>query len=235
MELFLAINCAVAHLYPLLLADIPDSLSYALSRYTASSPMCRIGPVDSAVCPQRMLGSDNVSIHQHLPGFFHCGPGGLLADSPKQRQSCQTIRSSVSVLHGRWYFEVVLGAGLLSVGWVDSDFHGTDHISTFLPNPSSLRSASMHRMCLDNVSFFSGVGSCEHSWGFDSVRHGVFHDGNAKDYGRSHRWRPKDVIGCAIDLDEQTISFFINGSPFGVAYADFRNQSSGQEFYAAVR
>lgn len=44
-------------------------------------------------------------------------------------------------------------------------------------------------------------------------------------------WSAGDVIGCAIDLDEGTVSFMRNGCDLGVAFTDVRRL---QAYFPAV-
>ena len=35
------------------------------------------------------------------------------------------------------------------------------------------------------------------------------------------KWKPKDVLGVAIDLDNQTINYYLNGVDLGTAFQGF--------------
>ena len=88
------------------------------------------------------------------------------------------------VFSGKWYFELkVHTAGCVQVGWVDSAYDGGADIG-------------------------EGVGDDCHSWAFDGWRMYLWHE-LSSEWGA--KWSPGDVVGCAVDIDEGTMSFFLNG------------------------
>lgn len=113
-----------------------------------------------------------------------------------------------SVTKGKWYFEVLLQtAGCVQIGWVDSAYEG-------------------------GFDQGRGVGDDEHSWAYDGWRMYLWHEFSA-DWGA--RWAPGDVVGCAVDMDNFTLSFFLNGFGeeigMGVGFTNFK--SSGGLYPAA--
>jgi hypothetical protein len=85
---------------------------------------------------------------------------------------------------GKWYYELHLNtAGCVQVGWVDSAYEG-------------------------NADNGEGVGDDEHSWAFDGWRMYLWHK-TSVEWGS--RWDKGDTVGCAVDFDEGTMSFFLNG------------------------
>ncbi len=97
------------------------------------------------------------------------------------------------LMSGKWYYEfTILKKGVAQVGWADLDFVGSTK---------------------DGV----GVGDDKHSWGVDLERKLLWFNGK-KDYGKA--WKNKSVIGCAVDVDNRSISFSLDGDwkyPMGVA------------------
>lgn len=100
---------------------------------------------------------------------------------------------------GKWYFEVVLHtAGCLQIGWADLAFIGGSHNG-------------------------EGVGDDAHSWAFDGWRVCGWHE-KAIEWGAV--WKVGDVVGCGVDFDNGTISYYLNGHGeaigMGVAYRDVK-------------
>jgi len=62
-----------------------------------------------------------------------------------------------------------------------------------------------------------GVGDDDSSYAFDGYRLVTWHSGK-KHYGRI--WDIGDILGVAINLDDQQIEFFLNGVSLGVAYTN---------------
>eukprot|EP01038_Epipyxis_sp_PR26KG_P004035 gene4035-5772_t len=85
---------------------------------------------------------------------------------------------------GKWYYELtLLTAGCVQVGWVNTAFEG-------------------------GAEAGQGVGDDIHSWAYDGWRSYLWHESSA-DWGG--RWTVDDVVGCAVDVDAGTMSFFLNG------------------------
>jgi hypothetical protein len=102
---------------------------------------------------------------------------------------------------GKWYYEAtLLTAGCLQIGWADSSFHGHCHADRG-----------------------DGCGDGPSSWAYDGWRRYKWH-GVATEWGA--RWSLGDVVGCCIDLDDEVISFTLNGRGgdvgMGVAFTDIR-------------
>eukprot|EP01124_Arcella_intermedia_P031565 TRINITY_DN7153_c0_g1_i1.p1 TRINITY_DN7153_c0_g1~~TRINITY_DN7153_c0_g1_i1.p1 ORF type:complete len:1682 (+),score=401.80 TRINITY_DN7153_c0_g1_i1:436-5046(+) len=102
----------------------------------------------------------------------------------------------VIAVRGKWYYEIILQSDAVAqIGWTDLFFKA-------------------------NSKAGFGVGDDKHSWAYDGNRLVLWHgEMYAKKWGI--RWRTGDVIGCAADLDNRTLSFSHNGKwdkPMGVAY-----------------
>ncbi|KAL6050735.1 E3 ubiquitin-protein ligase RKP [Balamuthia mandrillaris] len=115
---------------------------------------------------------------------------------------------------GRWYFEVELlhttGHPNMQLGW--------------LTNPFDVDSRLHY-----------GVGDDSHSWGFDGFRLMRYYNGKQpRDYGE-RQWQNGDRIGCCLDLDASTISYYLNGCYLGVAFSSVtEDQPNGSFFYPSV-
>jgi hypothetical protein len=69
-----------------------------------------------------------------------------------------------------------------------------------------------------------GVGGDAHSWSFDGVRVKKWHDSATEGVEYGTAWATGDVVGFAVDLDQKTMGFSLNGSwaaPMGQAFAGF--------------
>jgi hypothetical protein len=77
----------------------------------------------------------------------------------------------------------VLTAGCVQVGWVDTLYEG-------------------------GADAGQGVGDDPHSWAFDGWRSYIWHETSAE-WGT--KWASGDTVGCALDCDNKTMSFFLNG------------------------
>ena len=69
-----------------------------------------------------------------------------------------------------------------------------------------------------------GVGDDSVSWGFDGIRRNLWGDNqigqSAEDNTYGVEWNNGDVLGLAVDIDNKTMSFFVNGVALGVAFSD---------------
>jgi len=124
------------------------------------------------------------------------------------------VGDRILLTEGKWYYEVKVlslegrdGNAVAFVGWCDGFFFG---------------SSIVHQ----------GIGDDAHSWGWGtkSGRQAppqLKHNGKARPWlgaeSKVRNWNPKDVIGCAVDLDEKTIQFSLNGvwGPNAVAFKGF--------------
>ena len=124
-----------------------------------------------------------------------------------EKLSCGGIRSSgfpsvgcrgFAVNSGKWYYEVVLDtAGCIQVGWVDIAYTG-------------------------NSEAGEGVGDCSHSWAYDGWRL-LKWNGSSAEWGA--KWSVGDTVGCALDMENGEMSFFLNGYSqeinMGLAFHNF--------------
>ncbi|EGD82586.1 hypothetical protein PTSG_03239 [Salpingoeca rosetta] len=137
------------------------------------------------------------------------GPAGvgftvfsLGAYTPRTRQfTCveavrafPSIRSDVAVCAGKWMFEVVI-----------------------VTTPETIQLGWCSPACRFTAS--DGVGDSRDSYAYDGMRRRKWNVGSRK-YGE--HWVQGDVIGCCIDLDQGTISYYRNGRDLGVAFDKVR-------------
>jgi len=116
------------------------------------------------------------------------------------RSNFSTCCANTALSKGKWMYEVLLlSRGIMQLGWT---------------TPKSFASFTTQE----------GVGDTEHSFAFDGKRIKKWNKG-AVEYGEE--WNVGDVIGCAIDLDEGSITYYRNGTSLGTA---FENVKTGRDF-----
>uniref|UniRef100_A0A1A9VGU9 RING-type E3 ubiquitin transferase n=1 Tax=Glossina austeni TaxID=7395 RepID=A0A1A9VGU9_GLOAU len=109
--------------------------------------------------------------------------------SVRSQGSFNTIKANVCVYGGRWMYEIQLHSkGVMQIGWCSNK-------------------------CLFNEN--SGVGDSKLSYGFDGSKQQSWHISTNK-YGE--KWQIGDIIGVAIDVDKEEVSFYRNGKSLGVAF-----------------
>lgn len=104
-----------------------------------------------------------------------------------------TFATESSKTSGKWYYEVNLNSvsnGIAQIGFADANFKPTSNED--------------------------GVGDDDHSWGFDGNRMCKWGNSGSVTYGST--WKDGDVLGCAIDLDDKYVEFYLNGKSMGKAF-----------------
>ncbi|XP_035827720.1 E3 ubiquitin-protein ligase RNF123 [Aplysia californica] len=115
-----------------------------------------------------------------------------------------SIKASCCVYEGKWVYELMLGSkGVMQLGW-----------------------------CTSNCRFSQeeGVGDTRDSYAYDGSRLRKWNV-RTKRYGEP--WMSGDVISCAIDCDEGTITFYRNGVSMGEAFSSVR-VGAGYAYFPAV-
>lgn len=116
-----------------------------------------------------------------------------------------SVRFNACVWKGKWMYEVTLEtSGVQQLGWATISCPFTDR---------------------------KGVGDAEDSYAFDGRRVSKWNT-DQRAYGQS--WVVGDVIGCCIDLDTDTISFYRNGVSLGVAFSGIRKMGPRVGYYPAI-
>ncbi|XP_008211688.1 E3 ubiquitin-protein ligase RNF123 isoform X2 [Nasonia vitripennis] len=109
--------------------------------------------------------------------------------SVNSQSNFSTMRANTGVYRGKWMYEVQLGSkGVMQLGW------GT-------------------AQCKFNQE--SGVGDIVNSYAYDGNR---VRKWNVSTHKYGEPWLSGDIIGCAIDMDNGSISFYRNGKNLGVAF-----------------
>lgn len=141
--------------------------------------------------------------------FRSNGGSGIVAVEAHRLEvtSCSnfsTIRANCCVYKGKWVYEVMLGSqGMMQIGW-----------------------------CTINCKFFheEGVGDTVDSYAFDGNRVRKWNKTTQR-YGEA--WSSGDIISCAIDCDEGTVTFYRNGNSMGKAFSNI-NLGPGYAYFPAV-
>jgi len=115
-----------------------------------------------------------------------------------QGNNFENVRADVKVRGGKWFYEVkLLTYGKMHFGWC------TDK-------------------CQIATNANTGIGNDNESWGYDGSSQKAWYGTNTTNNGRyGEYWNNGDVIGCVLDLEAKTMSFYRNGKDMGVAFTNF--------------
>ncbi|XP_005101311.1 RING finger and SPRY domain-containing protein 1 [Aplysia californica] len=121
--------------------------------------------------------------------------------------SFESVRCTFQVDSGVWYYEVtIVTDGVMQIGWATKD-------SKFLNYDGC------------------GIGDDEFSMAYDGCRQLIWYHAQSKLH--THRcWKPGDILGLLLDLDNQYLIFSLNGDPLPRYKQLFTHARSG--FFAAA-
>jgi len=121
-------------------------------------------------------------------------------------KNLEHVRADVKITAGKWYFEVKLTTnGKIHIGWCNS-------------------------RCSMPLNTSSAIGHTDDGWTYDGSSQYAFHGNNSGTrYG--DYWNVNDVVGCILDCEEKTISYYRNGTDMGVA---FTGVAAGDGLYPCV-
>ncbi|KAG0327792.1 RING finger and SPRY domain-containing protein 1, partial [Podila humilis] len=103
----------------------------------------------------------------------------------------ESIRATKSVTCGKWFYEVLLvTAGIMQLGWA------TTHCQ-FSPEEGT------------------GIGDDIHGFSFDGCRNLIWAEGESEPYGNEDSWKPGDILGFYLDIDNAILECFLNGKSLG--------------------
>jgi len=138
--------------------------------------------------------------------YLKIGPNGLEARC--DASSFESVRCTFQVDAGSWYYEVVIvTGGVMQIGWAT-------RLSKFLNHEGY------------------GIGDDEFSLAYDGCRQLVWHNANCESQPDLPQWRPGDVVGSLIDIENQEIVFSVNGVSLPPFTQVFKNAKSG--YFAAA-
>ncbi|XP_078339872.1 E3 ubiquitin-protein ligase RNF123-like isoform X1 [Crassostrea virginica] len=115
-----------------------------------------------------------------------------------------TVRANCCVYRGKWMYEVMLWSkGVMQLGWCTIK-------------------------C--KFSYEDGVGDTKDSYSYDGSR---LRKWNIKTQKYGEAWLAGDVITCALDCDNKTMTFYRNGKSMGEAFRNIKT-GSGYAYFPAV-
>lgn len=121
--------------------------------------------------------------------------------------SFESVRCTFQVDAGVWYYEVlIITDGVMQIGWATKD-------SKFLN----------HDGC--------GIGDDEFSMAYDGCRQLIWYQAQSETHTHPC-WKPGDVLGLLLDVQNQTLLFYLNGNPLPPYRQLFNHARSG--FFAAA-
>jgi len=133
--------------------------------------------------------------------YLKIGPNGLEARC--DASSFESVRCTYSVNSGCWYYEVlIITSGVMQIGW-----------------------ATKQSKFLNHEGY--GIGDDEFSQAYDGCRQLMWFNASCECQSELPRWKEGDIVGCFIDIDNQTIVFSLNGAQLKPFNQVFQNTSSG--------
>ncbi|XRA97558.1 E3 ubiquitin-protein ligase RKP [Pycnococcus provasolii] len=177
----------------------------------------RIGPTreesevaPTAAAPVSVGPSTQVSFSRHATLHPSAASGtaghmGANAGDVESVSNFSSWKANACVFGGKWQYEVCLRtAGIQQIGWV------TDACS---------------------FTHEEGVGDASDSYAYDGKRVKKWNVAS-QPYGQP--WECGDVIGCVLDVDKGTASFYRNGEALGTAFSSVRRARPMLAYYPAV-
>ncbi|XP_052816971.1 RING finger and SPRY domain-containing protein 1-like [Mya arenaria] len=152
------------------------------------------------------LSTTNVMLNSNdVSEYLKIAPNGL--DARCDASSFESVRTTFQVDSGVWYYEVtIVTAGVMQIGWATKD-------SSFLNHEGY------------------GIGDDEFSIAYDGCRQRIWYGAHSQPH-KHPCWKPGDILGLLLDVDNQAIIFSLNGSPLPPESDLFMCARSG--FFAAA-
>lgn len=135
---------------------------------------------------QEDLSKINVMLNcNDVSEYLKISPDGLEARC--DASSFESVRCTFQVDSGIWYYEVtIVTAGVMQIGWATKD-------SSFLNHEGY------------------GIGDDEFSIAYDGCRQRIWYGAHSQPH-KHPCWKPGDILGLLLDVDNQKIVFSLNGS-----------------------
>ncbi|KAH3778564.1 hypothetical protein DPMN_180031 [Dreissena polymorpha] len=142
---------------------------------------------------------------QDVSEYLKIAPNGLEARCDVS--SFESVRCTFQVDSGVWYYEVtIVTAGVMQIGWATKD-------SNFLNHEGY------------------GIGDDEFSIAYDGCRQRIWYSAHSQPHTHPC-WKPGDILGLLLEVDNQYIIFSLNGVPLPQERDLFLCARSG--FFAAA-
>lgn len=165
------------------------------------------------ICEGRPYSYENIDT-QHLNAmlnsndvseYLKISPDGLQARC--DASSFESVRCTFQVDEGVWYYEAtIITAGVMQIGWATKD-------SKFLNHEGY------------------GIGDDEVSVAYDGCRQLFWHSAQSQSHMHPS-WKPGDILGSLLDLNNAQVIFYLNGDPLPPLTHVFNNAMRG--FFAAA-
>lgn len=194
-------------LHPLLLLepqlDSPDHVSRQVG-FCAQWCLDNMFPVEGRKFSYEETDTSQINMmlnSNDVSEYLKIGPNGL--DARCDASSFESVRCTFSVNSGCWYYEVtVVTSGVMQIGW-----------------------ATKQSKFLNHEGY--GIGDDEFSQAFDGCRQLMWFNASCECHTELPRWKEGDIVGCFIDIDQQSIVFSLNGARMEPFNQVFQNADSG--------
>ncbi|KAG0248097.1 RING finger and SPRY domain-containing protein 1 [Mortierella polycephala] len=175
-------------------ADTHPSRDQSPSITQTENDMCARESLTSANGAKKATGSKTSNINVMLNTLDATRHWKISEDGLTIRNDgsmFESIRATQSVTCGKWFYEVTLvTAGIMQLGWA------TTHCQ-FSPEEGT------------------GIGDDIFGFAYDGCRRSIWADGESESYGDLEAWRPGDILGFYLDVDNAIMECFINGKSLG--------------------
>ncbi|RWS31599.1 RING finger and SPRY domain-containing protein 1-like protein [Leptotrombidium deliense] len=132
--------------------------------------------------------------------YLKISADGLMARC--DASSFESVRCTHQVSSGVWFYEAtVITSGVMQIGFATKESKFMNHEGY-------------------------GIGDDEYSLSYDGCRQLMWY--NASSFPHKHSpWKPGDVLGCLLDIDNRKIIFYLNGCPTAPCDKIFKSARSG--------
>uniref|UniRef100_A0A8D8PRS2 RING finger and SPRY domain-containing protein 1 n=1 Tax=Cacopsylla melanoneura TaxID=428564 RepID=A0A8D8PRS2_9HEMI len=142
--------------------------------------------------------------------YLKISPDGLEARC--DAYSFESVRCTFEVTSGVWYYETkIRSAGVMQIGW-----------------------ATKKSKFLNHEGY--GIGDDEYSVAYDGCRQLIWHDAKSEPPPNEGIWRPGDILGCLLDVENRESIFYLNGRQVTTTSQMFTSLPPGERvgYFAAA-
>ncbi|CAD5122097.1 DgyrCDS10547 [Dimorphilus gyrociliatus] len=177
-------------------------------RFCANWSLDNLFPVENRPYSYEKVNTNGINVMLNandVSEYLKISSDGLEARC--DASSFESVRCTFNVNSGCWYYEVtVVTSGVMQIGWATKQ-------SKFL-----------------NYEGY-GIGDDEYSISYDGCRQLIWYRAVAENHLQP-AWRPGDVLGLLLDVDNQRVVFSLNGVQLSPCKKLFSSATSG--FFAAA-
>jgi len=201
------LNCYPREDHPLMkLEECLNSSNYVSRQVGFCSQWCldNLFPMEHRHYTYQVIDTSDINMmlnSNDVSEYLKIGPNGLEARC--DASSFESVRCTFSVNTGCWYYEVlIITSGVMQIGW-----------------------ATKQSKFLNHEGY--GIGDDEYSQAYDGCRQLMWFNASCECQNELPRWKEGDIVGCFIDIDNQSIVFSLNGAQLKPFNQVFQNTSSG--------